>query len=203
MAQVIIDHIRVQANKEIEGLLRRANRVRDRDIEKAKNKLQEWINLQNKKMVKEKICVISQKRASAMRQFRLERESVYERIWKDFRTSLMSVLSEAYRDEHYMKLIFSIVSRINSHYGIERIKLLFNESDKLFFSENWENMRNIFSSVFTNCMVDLGETVAISGGVIVEEIESGRRFDFSFDALVNALEYELKNWLVNSIKVEN
>ncbi len=199
MPNAIIDHIRNKLRAEINDLLKRAQRVRERDIQKAKQELEEWIDEQNKKMVREKIRAISRKRASAMKQLRLEKEQVYERLWQEFESELKFALSKSYRDEHYIRLIFSVIGKVKSEFGVADARLLFNNNDREFFEANWEQIRSTFGSMFSSCNMEIGESIDMSGGVIIEEKHTKKRFVFSFDAVIEAERDYFKKWLIDSV----
>lgn len=183
--QELIGRIREKAQKEANELIRRAKRVAERDIAKAKQKVEEWLKAERAALIKERIALIARKRARFAKEIRDEETAFFSNIWadicSDFWQGLRSLIEE--NRQAYVEALSQICAQKVKEYPESQWRLRVNPADM-------EELQARLGRESEHIIFEADET--LTGGIVVESRLTGIAYDYSMRALFEYFEEELK-----------
>ncbi len=194
----IKDHIRNTVDEKVKEILRRANLVRDREIDQAKKKASSWVQQQIKAFLREKITLIAKYKARTYKDLFLERTKVEEEIWEDFLQGLrgkINSLRTEKRDKYISLLLRCLRSAVECCKG--RIKIYVNPEDVDLMTNLVEtHYKHLESAIIPDKRISAGlivkddsDMVSISYDLLeILDVRSGEIKRYLFSKLENALE---------------
>ncbi len=192
--EALIQHIEETAQKQIEEILRRAHRVKDREIQQAKKELEAWLDKEKKHLVKEKLLIISQAKSQVFKQVGLKRTLEEQKIWEDFKRSLPAYIETLEIDENYISGLIDIIKRVVKQYGLKRIEIKLNKRDRAQLLKRLPCIKNLLA-----IDVQVGEAIECLGGLVIEDKDSKAKFIYTIDELLSSRENFWKAELIKSL----